>query len=198
MKSAGCLLLAALALQGSPQDEYKSKLLALNKASAAKHYSIGDYLSSAQMFLWAREQFYKAVELDPDNEGARKKLGFKKNDTGQWESDPNAKQEFGNKKKAEEADKIRKQYGDRLDSAGKDLSRQWADLGIRVQRRAVVPRHEIVERVHPDAPDFRDVVPAHTADLDGHKTCLSSRNSSSKRLTSSDCSSFAQWLPSRT
>ena len=51
MKSAGCLLLAALALQGSPQDEYKSKLLALNKASAAKHYSIGDYLSSAMSQL---------------------------------------------------------------------------------------------------------------------------------------------------
>jgi hypothetical protein len=131
MKPAGVLLLvAALALQGTPQDEYKTKLLALNKSTAAKHYAIAEYLSGAQMFLWAREQLYKTIEFDPDHEGARKKLGYKKNDDGQWESDANAKQEFGNKKKAEDADKIRKQYGDRLDSAGKDLSRQWADLGF--------------------------------------------------------------------
>ena len=130
MKPAGFLLLAALAVQGSPQDEYKSKLLALNKTTAAKHFSLADYLGSAQMYLWAREQLYKTIEFDPDHEGARKKLGYKKNDDGKWESDPNAKQEFGNKKKAEEAEKIRKQYGDRLDSAGKDLSRQWAELGL--------------------------------------------------------------------
>src|SRR5579859_6155291 len=130
MKPAGMLFLAALALQGSPQDEYKAKLLALNKSTAAKHSSIGEYLTGASMFLWAREQFYKAIELDPDNEAARKRLGYKKNEDGQWESDPNAKQDFGNKKKAEEAEKIRKQYGDRLDSAGKDLSRQWADLAF--------------------------------------------------------------------
>jgi hypothetical protein len=139
MKSAGILLLAALALQGSPQDEYKTRLLALNKASAAKHYAIGDYLSGAQMFLWAREQFYRAIELDPDNESARKKLGYKKNDDGQWESDPNAKQDFGNKKKAEDAEKIRKQYGERLDSAGKDLSRQWADLGQFCKKNMMTP-----------------------------------------------------------
>jgi hypothetical protein len=139
MKSAGVLLLAALALQGPPQDEYKTKLLALNKATAAKHYAIADYLSGAQMFLWAREQFYKTIEFDPDHEGARKKLGYKKNDDGQWESDPNAKQDFGNKKKAEEADKIRKQYGDRLDSAGKDLSRQWADLAFFCKKNMMAP-----------------------------------------------------------
>src|SRR5262249_27112646 len=43
-------------------------------------------------------------------------------------SDPSAKQEFGNKKKGEEVEKIRKQYVDKQDSAGKDLSRQWAEL----------------------------------------------------------------------
>ena len=71
MKSAGLLLLAALALQGSPQDEYKTKLLSLNKSTAAKHYSIGEYLGGASMFQWAREQYYKAIEFDPDHEGAR-------------------------------------------------------------------------------------------------------------------------------
>ncbi|HEV3027843.1 MAG TPA: hypothetical protein VG457_09740, partial [Planctomycetota bacterium] len=139
MKPAGLLLLAALALQGSPQDEYKTKLLALNKSTAAKHSSIGEYLSGASMFQWAREQFYKAIELDPDNEAARKKLGYKKNEDGKWESDPNAKQDFGNKKKPEEAEKIRKQYTERLDSAGKDLSRQWAELGFFCKKNTMAP-----------------------------------------------------------
>jgi hypothetical protein len=131
MKTTWAILLGlALALQSTPQDEYKTKLAALNKSTAAKHFSIGDYLSGAQMNIWAREQFYKTIEFDPDHEGARKKLGYKKNDDGQWESDPNAKQEFGNKKKGEDADRIRKQYVERLDSAGRDLSRQWGDLAL--------------------------------------------------------------------
>ena len=116
--------------QGTPQDEYKSKLAALSKSTAAKHFSIADYLAGASMYIWAREQLYKTIEFDPDHEGARKKLGYKKNDQGEWESDPNAKQEFGNKKKGEDAERIRKQYVDRLDSAGRDLSRQWGDLAL--------------------------------------------------------------------
>jgi len=130
-------LSAVLALGGllpgfqaaSPQDEYKTKLTALSKSTAAKHYAIADYLAGAQMFIWAREQLYKTIEFDPDHEGARKKLGYKKGDDG-WESDPNAKQEFGNKKKGEDAERVRKQYVDRLDSAGRDLSRQWGDLAL--------------------------------------------------------------------
>jgi hypothetical protein len=129
MRTICALVLAAL-LQGTPADEYKTKLAALNKSTAAKHYAIGDYLSGASMNLWARDQFYKTVEFDPDHEGARKKLGYKKNDDGQWETDVNAKQDFGNKKKGEDLERVRKQYVDRLDSAGKDLSRQWADLGL--------------------------------------------------------------------
>jgi len=120
----------AAALQGTPAEEYKTKLASLNKATAAKHYAIGEYLAGASMFLWARDQFYKTVEFDPDHEGARKRLGYKKNDDGQWETDVNAKQDFGNKKKGEDLERVRKQYVDRLDSAGKDLSRQWADLGL--------------------------------------------------------------------
>jgi hypothetical protein len=124
--------LAALlpGFQGAPQDEYKTKLAALSKSTAAKHYSIADYLAGASMHIWSREQLYKTIEFDPDHEGARKKLGFKKNDEGAWESDPNAKQEFGNKKKGEDAERVRKQYVDRLDSAGRDLSRQWGDLAL--------------------------------------------------------------------
>jgi hypothetical protein len=91
------------------------------------------------MFKWARDQFYRAIELDPDNETARKKLGYKKNEDGKWESDLNAKQDFGNKKKNDEAEKIRKQYVERLDSAGKDLSRQWAELGFFCKKSMMAP-----------------------------------------------------------
>src|SRR5258706_6086095 len=91
--------------QASPQDEYKAKLAALNKSTAAKHYSIAEYLAGASMHIWSREQLYKSIEFDPDHEGARKKLGFKKNEDGMWESDPAAKQEFGNKKKGEDLER---------------------------------------------------------------------------------------------
>src|SRR6185436_18207355 len=83
-------LLAALLLAGllpgfqspPPQDEYKTKLVTLSKSTAAKHYAVADYLAGAQMFLWAREQLYKTIEFDPDHEGARKRLGYKKGDDG--------------------------------------------------------------------------------------------------------------------
>jgi hypothetical protein len=124
--------------QGAPQEEYKTRLAALSRSTASKHYSIADYLGGASMHIWAREQLYKAIEFDPDHEGARKKLGFKKNDDGAWESDPNAKQEFGNKKKGEDAERVRKQYVDKLDSAGRDLSRQWGDLALFCKKNSMV------------------------------------------------------------
>jgi hypothetical protein len=82
------------------------------------------------MHLWAREQYNKTVQLDPDHEGARKKLGYKKG-SGGWENDPDAKIE-GNKKKENDAEgqRIRKGYNDKLESAGKDISRQWSDLAL--------------------------------------------------------------------
>jgi len=130
MSKTWTLILTLALFQATPQDEYKTKLAALSKSTAAKHFSVADYLAGASQFIWAREQLYKTIEFDPEHDGARKKLGYKKNDLGEWESDPNAKQEFGNKKKGEDAERIRKQYIDRLDSAGRDLSRQWGDLAL--------------------------------------------------------------------
>ncbi len=123
------LILMALLPQGDAAGEYKEKLAKIARSAAIKHHSVGEYLATAGMHLWAREQFYKAVELDPDHAGARKKLGYKKTDDGQWESDPSIKQEFSNKKQGDDAERIRKTYNERLESAGKDLGRQWADLG---------------------------------------------------------------------
>ena len=134
MRVAVLAALIGLQAAASPEEEYKAKLATLSKNAAAKHYQIGDYLSGAQMHLWAREQFYKAIESDPEHENARRKLGFKKNDEGKWESDPSIKQEFANKKKDAEADKVRKAYSDKLELAGKDLGRQWADLALWCRR----------------------------------------------------------------
>lgn len=128
------LILALLWPQAAPEEEYKAKLATLSKNAAAKHYQIGDYLGTSQMHLWAREQFYKAIENDPDHAGARKKLGFKQGEEGKWESDPSIKQEFANKKKDADADKVRKAYADKLELAGKDLGRQWADLALWCRR----------------------------------------------------------------
>lgn len=130
------LMAALLGLPGAAvsDEEYKTKLAALSKSAAAKHYQIGDYLSVAQMHLWAREQFYKAIENDPDHAGARKKLGFKQGEEGAWVSDPSIKQDFANKKKDNDADKVRKAYSDKLELAGKDLGRQWADLALWCRR----------------------------------------------------------------
>ena len=115
-----------MAAQASPEDEYKQKLAQISRTCAAKHYSIGEYLSGAQMHLWAREQYNKVVEFDPDHEGARRKLGYKKGDSG-WENDPTAKIDV-NKKKDAEADKVRKAYAEKMDAAGKDIARLWSEL----------------------------------------------------------------------
>jgi hypothetical protein len=57
-------------------------------------------------------------------------MGYKKTEDGKWEDDPTAKQEFGNKKKGEDAAKVQKGWNDKVETAGKDLSRQWSDLAL--------------------------------------------------------------------
>ena len=124
-----CALLL-LAAQAASEEDYKQKLAAVHKSCAAKHYSIGEYLGTSQMHLWARAEFNRTVEYDADHEGARKRLGYKKGENG-WENDPTAKVE-GNKKKETDADgqRVRKTYQERTEAAGKDMSRLWGDLAL--------------------------------------------------------------------
>jgi tetratricopeptide (TPR) repeat protein len=124
------LALALLVLQSGAAEEYKAKLAQLQKNAAAKHWSIGDSMATSQMHQWAREQYNKTIELDPNHENARKRLGFKKGEDGTWESDPSIKQEFGNRKKGEDAERVRKTYVEKQEQAGKDLARQWGDLAL--------------------------------------------------------------------
>src|ERR1041384_5030524 len=109
MKAIGAFLFAAAGVAGQA-DEYKEKLEQINKNCAAKHYSIGGYLTTSQMHLWAREQYNKTIQFDPDHESARKRLGYKKGDSG-WENDPTAKIEGNKKKESEpEGQRVRKSY----------------------------------------------------------------------------------------
>jgi hypothetical protein len=124
------LLATLLLAQGAPSEEYQEKLRKISRNAAAKHYSIAQYLGTSQMHLWAREQLNKVVELDPDHADARKRLGYAKGEDGQWVSDPAIKQEFGNRKKGADADRVAKSMQERLEQAGKDLSRQWGDLAF--------------------------------------------------------------------
>src|SRR5258706_6962988 len=52
-------------------------------------------------------------------------------------SDPAAKQKFGKKKKGGDLERTRKQYGERLDSACRDMSRQWGDLALFCKKNAM-------------------------------------------------------------
>lgn len=117
-----------LLAQGAPSEEYAARLAKIHKSAAEKHFSVGDYLSTALMHRLAREQFYKAIELDPDHPGARRKLGFKKGESG-WETDPAAKMELANKKQGADAEKIQKAVNEKLEQAGRDLAKQYVDLG---------------------------------------------------------------------
>src|SRR5439155_21260848 len=65
-----------LPTQENPEELYKAKLATLSKSCAGKHYSIGEFLTTSQMHLWAREQYNKTIQFDPEHEGARRKLGF--------------------------------------------------------------------------------------------------------------------------
>ena len=116
-----------LLLQAGPEAEYRQRLEKILRSAAAKHHAIAESLTTARMHQWAGERYARVLDLDPDHEGARKRLGYRKGDAG-WEVDPSAKVETANQKKDAEADHIRKTTDDKLEQAGRDLGRQWAEL----------------------------------------------------------------------
>ena len=121
-------MLACL-LQTGTQEQYEGKLDKILLTAANEHYKIGNYLSISQMHEWARKQFYKAIELDPDHEKARRKLGYSMGPDG-WVSDPKIKQKFSNQKKSERSlQRTRDALKSREERTGKNLARQWMGLG---------------------------------------------------------------------
>ena len=132
------VLIALLLVQSGPEAEYRQRLDKVLKNGAARHYSVGEYLRTSQMHQWAREQYLRAIALDPDHEHARKRLGYLKGEGG-WAVDPDAKIETANRRKDADADRIRKSLDDRLEQAGRDLGRQWAELAAWC-RKSMLPK----------------------------------------------------------
>ncbi|HTF56514.1 MAG TPA: hypothetical protein VK661_04590 [Planctomycetota bacterium] len=111
-----------------PADEYKDRLAKLNDSLAEEHYKIGEYLFGTSMHRWARDEYRKTITISPDHEAARKRLGYAKKDA-EWEIDPDAPVEIENKKKGDEAQKVKVEYDKRVEKLGTTLARQWVDLG---------------------------------------------------------------------
>jgi hypothetical protein len=111
-----------------PAEEYRDRLAKIQNSLAEEHFKLGEYLASAAMHRWARDEYRKSVALNPDHEGSRKKLCYVRTAEG-WEIDPDAKPEIENKKKGDEATKVKFQYDKKVDQFGKSMAKQWTDLG---------------------------------------------------------------------
>ncbi|RME03240.1 MAG: hypothetical protein D6805_07095, partial [Planctomycetota bacterium] len=61
---------------------YKKKLAKIKPGDAQAHYELGKWLKSVNMKKEAREEFIKAIILDPDHRAAREELGYIKTPEG--------------------------------------------------------------------------------------------------------------------
>lgn len=66
---------------------YPDRAKAVHKRIAKSHYDLGVFCADRKCFKWAIPEFERAVSFDPDNEFARKRLGFRK-EKGVWVRDP--------------------------------------------------------------------------------------------------------------
>lgn len=111
-----------------PKADFEKKLAKAKIDAAKGHAKIADYLDISKMHKWARFEDEKAVKLDPDNESARKHLGYKK-DGEAWVKDPEAKTEYENKKKGDDEARIRQDYDSKLASLGKEIAKDFFEAG---------------------------------------------------------------------
>lgn len=120
---------AVLVCAQDKRDNGKVDDIAKAKAEAAKqHVSLGNYLYSYKMYEWGNFQYKKALQLDPDNADARKKLGFKK-DGDQWVKDDKAKLKSRNEEKDEDkVENIWTQYVEKVEKM-KSLASKFSSLG---------------------------------------------------------------------
>ncbi|MBI4564536.1 MAG: hypothetical protein HY716_07595 [Planctomycetes bacterium] len=129
---ACAIALPCLAQDGparSPEEEYARRLAEIKKRLAEEHYKVGEFLHTVQMYAWARDEYNKALALDPDHEGARRRLGYTRDEAGAWRFDPTAKLETQNRKKGDDAARTKLQYEDRYQKLGRNIAKKWYDLG---------------------------------------------------------------------
>ncbi len=79
--------------KGGSEDEYLKKLEELEKSDKAKdaeaHFEMGKWAMEKGLNKQAEERFKRAIELNPDHEGARTALGYVRY-LGQWMSEDDA------------------------------------------------------------------------------------------------------------
>jgi hypothetical protein len=132
MKAMAWLILAA-SLWGlqdkDPKAEFEKKFTKAKSDAAKEHARIADYLDVAKMHKWARGEDERAMKLNPENENARKRLGYKKEgDT--WVKDPGANVERENKKKGADETRIRGDYDAKLASLAKEAAKDFYECGL--------------------------------------------------------------------
>ncbi len=67
----------------SPLEEFAVRRRSLREGDAEGHYRLGLWARESELHTKAREAFEKAIALDPDHEGARRQLGYRKHQ-GRW------------------------------------------------------------------------------------------------------------------
>lgn len=123
------LWIAALLLLPAqdPKTEFETRFAKERSNLAVVRAGHGDWLAGKGQHLWAKREYELAIELNPDLETARSKLGFRRVDGG-WEFDPAKKVKSANEKSGAEADKIQKEYLKRLAGTGTDFARRFGEI----------------------------------------------------------------------
>ena len=81
----------------SERQEYQQKKAKLGERDADGHYKLGMWCKEKELAKEAEAEFEKAIEINPDHEGARKELGYEKYE-GQWLTEDEVKEKKGYKK----------------------------------------------------------------------------------------------------
>lgn len=92
----GMLALLVVGFQDSPERaKFDDSLGRILREIAAEYVKIGEYLDNARLHRWAASQFEQALEFDPDNAKARKRLGYARQGDS-WQRDPAIDVKTGN------------------------------------------------------------------------------------------------------
>lgn len=109
--------------------EYERKRAKLDERYSKKHSGLGAFLYGKRMYAKANRQYRRALELDPDNRAARKKLGYEKDSaSGNWVRDPEAKLKTKDEAPFQQQTKILKMLRQKWDKLRKAAAKDYAKL----------------------------------------------------------------------
>jgi len=152
------IALAALLLLQDAQDKAKleESLAKILREVAADYVRLGDYLDNAKLHRWAAGIYEQALEMEPDNAKARKRLGFVRKGEA-WQRDPSVEVKSKNQRTSgiesyekEIEQRKAKTHGD----AARDLEKlaAWCkQKGLGEEARACMRRILEFDRTHAKA-----------------------------------------------